>query len=250
MPRVPDLIGKRSGYLVVLSRTVNDAKNGTQWCCQCDCGNQTIVRGQYLVASKRGYQQKHCSKFCALYLKEVRLDITGQQFGRLKALQCVGSNSNGEALWQFECSCDGRLVVRSSTNVRRSHTQSCGCITKDKHGRSETPEYRTERTRRWRERHPEKAHAFSGRSQQSRSLRAPKWLTTEQKQQMSELYQLANRLTKETGIPHEVDHIYPLQGELCSGLHVPWNMQVITCRSNRLKSNRHPNPEDIVQPEW
>lgn len=248
MPRVPNLVGKRVGYLTVTSRTVNDAKGGTQWNCQCDCGKQAVVRGQYLVASKRGYQQKHCSKFCALYLKEVRVDLTGKQFGRLKALRCVGS-SKGEALWQFECSCDGSLVIYSGVSVRRGHTRSCGCITREKHGRSETPEYRTERTRRWRENHPEKAHAFSGRSQKSRGLRAPKWLTAEHKRQMSELYQLANKLTKETGIPHEVDHIYPLQGVLCSGLHVPWNMRVVLGSLNRSKSNSHPSPEDIVQTE-
>lgn len=65
---------------------------------------------------------------------------------------------------------------------------------------------------------------------------------------MSELYQLANRLTRETGIKHEVDHIFPLQGELCSGLHVSWNMRVILRSDNRSKSNRL-LPEDIVRPE-
>lgn len=52
-----------------------------------------------------------------------------------------------------------------------------------------------------------------------------------------ELYDRASKLTRETGIPHEVDHIYPIQGRNGCGLHVHWNLQVITRQENRAKSN-------------
>jgi hypothetical protein len=53
-------------------------------------------------------------------------------------------------------------------------------------------------------------------------------------------YVIADLLTKRTGIAYEVDHIYPLVHPLCSGLHVPWNLRVITAKANQTKGNRLP----------
>ncbi|MBT2771330.1 hypothetical protein J7J47_03680 [Halomonas sp. ISL-60] len=51
-------------------------------------------------------------------------------------------------------------------------------------------------------------------------------------------YEESNRLTQETGIQHNVDHIVPLNGEKVSGLHVHWNLRVVTEKDNKIKSNK------------
>lgn len=48
----------------------------------------------------------------------------------------------------------------------------------------------------------------------------------------------AKRLTKTTGIKHEVDHIYPVCSETICGLHVQDNLRIVTAVINLAKSNR------------
>ena len=56
---------------------------------------------------------------------------------------------------------------------------------------------------------------------------------------IKEFYIEAQRLTKETGIPHEVDHIIPIKGKVVSGLHVPANLQILTEKQNQTKNARY-----------
>lgn len=53
------------------------------------------------------------------------------------------------------------------------------------------------------------------------------------------IYEEAARRTRETGIPHQVDHEVPLRGKLASGLHVHHNLRVITATANRKKSRTY-----------
>ena len=73
----------------------------------------------------------------------------------------------------------------------------------------------------------------------------PKWLTRQQKKAISTIYRDARRLTELTGVKHVVDHVHPLTGKneagevISCGLHVPWNLQVVTEEHNLSKGCRH-----------
>ena len=69
-------------------------------------------------------------------------------------------------------------------------------------------------------------------------LATPAWLTPMQKREMREIYKAAITTTKLTGVQYVVDHIVPLRGESVCGLHVPWNLVVMTQDENLRKSNK------------
>ena len=54
-------------------------------------------------------------------------DITGQKFGRLTAIECVGRDRQRMALWKCRCEC-GNYIVTRGTGLRYGSTKSCGCL--------------------------------------------------------------------------------------------------------------------------
>lgn len=68
-----------------------------------------------------------------------------------------------------------------------------------------------------------------------RDLFTPKWVN---KFEIRVIYTTAKMISEKTGIPHEVDHIIPILHKKVCGLHVPWNLQIITRKENHDKSNK------------
>lgn len=142
-----------------------------------------------------------------------------------------------------------QFYKRSDRDAYHSWCKQCKHLAgKSWHKRNK--ERHSELTRRWyeenKEQHLENSKAWyeankhrkleTTTAREKRCILAtPTWADREL---IKELYALAQKLTEQTGIPHEVDHVIPLQGEAVSGLHVPENLQVITREENRRKSNK------------
>jgi 5-methylcytosine-specific restriction endonuclease McrA len=90
----------------------------------------------------------------------------------------------------------------------------------------------------WSKTNLDKKAAYSAKRRSAKLQRTPKWLTKEQLIEIETMYAKAKEMQTLTGVEHHVDHIVPLQGDNVSGLHVPWNLQVISAIENVKKGNK------------
>ena len=99
-------------------------------------------------------------------------------------------------------------------------------------------EERRNHREKYKKQNPELYKAFTSVRKRRHKKATPLWITAEQKLAMRQLYLQAMELTKITGERYVVDHIVPLINPTVCGLHVPWNLQVMTQEENLKKSNK------------
>jgi hypothetical protein len=107
--------------------------------------------------------------------------------------------------------------------------------------KKDDPQYKEQmkiRTKLWAIDNPVKVRARCARRRAFKKLATPQWLTEKMMSDIDQFYWMANELSKVTGVKYEVDHIVPLVSNKVCGLHVPWNLQLLSDSENRSKSNR------------
>ena len=110
------------------------------------------------------------------------------------------------------------------------------------HGQKpETKAYRREYAKR----NKVRVNAKNGERRARRLRQTPRWAWQE-KDEIEKLYQEAATLQESSGIPHEVDHIVPLNHPKVSGLHCLANLRVVTQTENREKWNSFTPGDPII----
>lgn len=83
--------------------------------------------------------------------------------------------------------------------------------------------------------------AITNKYRASKLRAMPSWAD---QQKILDVYARCKKLTQETGIEHQVDHVIPLQVREVCGLHIHQNLQIIYAAANAAKHNRF-NPDDF-----
>lgn len=116
-----DLTGQKFTHWTVLSHAGSDKHGFAVWLCHCDCGTEKTVLGISL--------RKGTSVSCGCLRK---LNLVGRKFGRLTVIEEAGRSKHGNVTWRCVCACDGKEIIISGGNLNNSHTESCGCLQKER----------------------------------------------------------------------------------------------------------------------
>lgn len=121
-PNEKNIAGQKHGKLTAIKRDFSKTTNEPYWWFSCECGNVKSI-------NKKAFTQKR-SNACGDCSKE-RVDITGQKFGRLTAIERDWSKQGAEVFWWFKCDCGNTKSINKKKFTQKK-TLSCGCVQKDK----------------------------------------------------------------------------------------------------------------------
>lgn len=135
--KIQNLIGRRFGKLVVISRAPDhiiptSGNRDIMWNCVCDCGNHCVVRGTNLRSGDA--RSCGCTRSTS-NLKHGLIDLTGLKFGRWTVLNYEGRRKEPRGrfttLWHCRCDCGNEKIITGSS-LRNGLSLSCGCLKLEK----------------------------------------------------------------------------------------------------------------------
>jgi len=132
---------------------------------------------------------------------------------------------------------DNPEKIKESRKARYESNKE-SILAKNKEWRDSKPrEYHNEYLRKWKSENRGKV-VQSGKKRSIPMSKCLKLLGGRQIGVLNQFYNYASRISECIGIKHHVDHVLPLVGDGFTGLHVPWNLQVIPATINLRKGNR------------
>lgn len=134
-----DMVGKKIHMLTVIENVKTD-KPFKMWRCRCDCGNETIVKGNSLRTGN--------TKSCGCLTKSIGgIDLTGRRFERLVVKERYSKSKPKFIKWVCECDC-GNITIVSGNSLKMGTTKSCGCLQKE-NARKLAEQFSGENSPRW-----------------------------------------------------------------------------------------------------
>lgn len=127
-----DLTGNKYGHLIVTQMLYNyNNTHKTKCLCNCDCGKKNILRIPYDLEHK---STKNTSCGCARadsIRESIGRDITNEKFGKLFVNKIIWEGYK-HPMVDCNCDCGNKHILFRKSDVQSGHTQSCGCLQKER----------------------------------------------------------------------------------------------------------------------
>ena len=190
---------------------------------------------------------------------------TGDIFGRLTVKETVGKDKGGNSLFLCLCECGGFTTTRSFS-LRSGRSKSCGCFHQERISQKKEKKKVFQKVcsicgvlkpiadfgkrlssvdghksqcnpcgRLWHKKNRDKVSESNRYRKRKLNSATPTWVD---RNALRALEKERVELERRTGIKFEIDHIIPIKNPLFCGLHVPWNLQIVTANYNNSKGNR------------
>lgn len=185
-------------------------------CCRCDLDKEET---EFYKDSKTGGLRHHC-KFCHnQYYKDNIVHIN--QYREVRKPEKSIYNKNY------------KKVNSDKTKEYNKRYKAVNKADIDLYNKSHP-----ERHQKYYKKHKDRVYSSGAIRRASKLQAIPKWLTKEHKAEIRRIYKKCIELNKDKKNEYHVDHIVPLHGKTVCGLHVPWNLQILTRADNCKKSNK------------
>ncbi len=184
------------------------------------CGDVKPVTEFSKRARSKDGLQADCKACCTAYLKEYskRNRDKINERNRKRYAKNAEKERQRSAQWRKD-NPEKRKEV--TANYRNQNREKCN-----------------KATQKWAKANPDKRNVYDAKRRAAKLNATPSWLTNKHWKEIKKIYGLRSICSLATQIDYHVDHIVPLRGTNVCGLHVPWNLQVITAEENFLKGNK------------
>lgn len=148
-------------------------------------------------------------------------------------------NKENEKRFHLKKFCSKKCKQREIDNRRKNNPKRIECIKKIQiNHRNKNLEKRRELYRNWSKTPKGRfLRRISANMRHKRvKIHTPPWVN---QSEIFEIYKKCQEMNNNSK-KYSVDHIWPLNGKDFCGLHVPWNLRIITTTENASKCNKRP----------
>lgn len=170
---------------------------------------------------------KSCNKVYRLNNAKRRAEVDKQRRRRLGVREKVVFPSD-----------EDRRKAHITATVRWRERNIDKVLSYEQQYRDDNKEHRLKIIKQWRHNHKHRIVAIAAKRKAQLLQATPKWAD---QSEILKVYEQCQTISTSTGIPHNVDHYYPLQGKTVCGLHIVENLRIIPKQENLNKGNKHPD---------